>query len=410
MKMKNNIFFKNTLMLYLLKISNYLFSFITVPLQTRVLGPELYGSLGFALAFSLYFQNFIDFGFTLSGIEKISKNKEDRDYVSKIFSNIFFSRLVLSMFSVFVFFVLVLNFDILKENFIIYLLYFLSAVILAFMPDFLYMGIQKMEALMYRSVLSRFIFSILLFIVLRDKSQICLVPLFSLIGNVIAIVFVYFHITNRLNYKLVKSSLYDIFNEIKYALSFFVSRLAQTLYSTANTFALGLFYGTSSLELGLYKPADQSIYIAKQSFFPLIDSLYPYMSNKKDYSFFKKVLFCGIIIILIGTIVIDIFAYDICSIVFGTEFYRVGKYLRLLSPSVLLAFLTMMFGYPLLSPLGLTKYANYSNIFSSLVHVVTLIVFYYINALNIDNICILICITEFISFIFRLLVLCIKGR
>lgn len=408
--MKNNIFIKNTLSLYLLKISNYLFSFITVPLQTRVLGPELYGSLGFALAFSMYFQNFIDFGFTLSGIEKISKNKDDREYVSKVHSNIFYSRVILSILSFIIFILLILYLDIFKSNYIIYILYYFSAVVLAFMPDYLYMGIQKMEALMYRSVLSRFIFSILLFIVLREKSQINLVPLFSLIGNIIAIIFVYVHVNYKLKYKIINTSFNDIFNEIKYAFSFFVSRLAQTLYSTANTFALGIFYGTSSLELGLYKPADQSIYIAKQSFFPLIDSLYPYMSNKKDYRFYKKILFFGIFIILFFTIIVDIFAYDICSMVFGIEFYNVGKYLRLLSPSVLLAFLTMMFGYPLLSPLGLTKYANYSNIFSSLVHILVLIIFSFFNVLTIENICILISFTELISFLFRLLVLCFKRR
>ena len=104
------------------------------------------------------------------------------------------------------------------------------------------------------------------------------------------IFFVYIHISFKLDYKIVKTSLNNIFDEIKYAFSFFVSLLAQTLYSTTKTLASGLFYGTYSIELGLYKPADQSIYIAKQSFFPLIDSLYPYMSKKKDIAIKKNIV------------------------------------------------------------------------------------------------------------------------
>ena len=38
----------NTLMLYLLSGSNYIFGFITVPLLTRVLGAKNYGLVGFA--------------------------------------------------------------------------------------------------------------------------------------------------------------------------------------------------------------------------------------------------------------------------------------------------------------------------------------------------------------------------
>ena len=40
----------NTIMLYVLTLSNYVFSLLTVPYQTRVLGPELYGIIGFAIA------------------------------------------------------------------------------------------------------------------------------------------------------------------------------------------------------------------------------------------------------------------------------------------------------------------------------------------------------------------------
>ena len=81
---KNGRLAKNTIMLFVLTFSNYLFNFITVPYQTRVLGPAVYGNLGFATSIMSYFQLLLDFGFMLSATEDISKNREDHSYVSRV--------------------------------------------------------------------------------------------------------------------------------------------------------------------------------------------------------------------------------------------------------------------------------------------------------------------------------------
>ena len=67
--------FTNTVFLYLLTFSNYLMSFITVPYQTRVLGPDIYGVLGLTASLMIYFQLVIDFGFLLSATADVSKNR-----------------------------------------------------------------------------------------------------------------------------------------------------------------------------------------------------------------------------------------------------------------------------------------------------------------------------------------------
>ena len=44
------ILYKNTIMLYIMTFSSYFLSFVTVPYQTRVLGPEKYGLIGVSTA------------------------------------------------------------------------------------------------------------------------------------------------------------------------------------------------------------------------------------------------------------------------------------------------------------------------------------------------------------------------
>ena len=80
---KDRQLLSNTVMLYIMQFSTYLFSFITVPYLTRVLGVQLYGKIGVAVANMAYFQLLMDFGFLLSATEDISAHREDRAYVGK---------------------------------------------------------------------------------------------------------------------------------------------------------------------------------------------------------------------------------------------------------------------------------------------------------------------------------------
>ena len=82
---KNRKLMENTIMLYILTFSNYFFNFITIPYQTRILGPEIYGKIGFALAFATYFKLFFDFGFILSATESVSKNRDNKYWLQSIF-------------------------------------------------------------------------------------------------------------------------------------------------------------------------------------------------------------------------------------------------------------------------------------------------------------------------------------
>ena len=402
--MNNRVFYKNTIMLYVLKISNYLFSFITVPLQTRVLGANNYALLGFSLAIVTYFQNFIDFGFTLSGTEKISRNVDDHDKVNNIFSTIFYSRIFLFIFSTIVLFILYLFVSDIRLNFLLILLYYLSVVLLAFSPDFLYLGLQKMEHITYRTLISKLIFTVLLFFTLREENQILLVPIYLILGNLLSLIIVHLHIFYGLKYKLVYIPFKDVVDELKYTSQFFLSRFAMTLYTTINTISLGSTYGSNSLELGFYRPAEQLISTGKQVIGPVSDSLYPHMVRNKDFSLLKKIVLLGSTLIVIGSAIVFILSDYIAVLLFGENFITTGLYIKLLSPCVLFSFLTIMTGYPLLSPLGLTKYANLSNVIVAIFHIVCTIILLLLGKYSVFVLCILTCISEFLNFLIRLLV------
>ena len=399
-----NSLFSNTLMLYILTFSNYFFNFITVPYQTRILGPVRYGNLGFATSMMVYFQLILDFGFLLSATDEVAKNQKDKKKLGSILTEVSICKVFLMLLCFVALMLMCSNVDRLKSDPLLFILYFISVAINSFIPDFLYRGLEEMKAITVRSVLIKMFFTIMIFILLKEPEQYHIVPLMNLIGNLGAVIGVYIHLKKKMGIRFEKVSISQVLNTFKKSSTFFYSRIASTVYSATNTFILGFLYGESSPIVGYFSTADKLITTGKQAITPVTDSLYPYMVSHKDFKLAKKLLLIGTPVLTAGCIFLAVFAEPICVILFGEAFRESSQYLRLLVPIVWCAFPGMMFGFPILSPMGLSKYANISNIIGAIVQIVLLVIIYLCGMLDATSICIATCITEVLTVSFRVLV------
>ena len=169
---KRGVLLKNTMMLYVLQFSTYFFSFIVVPYETRVLGPEIYGLVGAAAAAMVYFQNVIDFGFILSGTEDAALHREDRRYLSGLFTSVTLAKLFLAVVSAAVLMVLCRCIAVWGGHTLFYFLYFLSVFLASLMPDYLYRGLEQMEVITVRAVCIKAFFTVMIFVLLRTPPSI----------------------------------------------------------------------------------------------------------------------------------------------------------------------------------------------------------------------------------------------
>ncbi len=78
-------FKKNFTILMTLQVSTYLAPLLTLPWLARVLGPNEYGRLSFALAFTTYFVTLTNFSFSLTATPKVLINRDNRAMRSQIF-------------------------------------------------------------------------------------------------------------------------------------------------------------------------------------------------------------------------------------------------------------------------------------------------------------------------------------
>lgn len=394
-------------MLYIVTFSSYFFNFITVPYQTRILGPVIYGNLGFAQSLAVYFQMVLDFGFLLFGTAEVSRNRNDKYELSKIMSAVIFCKLVLSGLCLTAAAGLCLMLPRFHEDALLYILCILSAVINSFLPDYLYRGLEHMSVITYRTVGVRLFFMISIFLFLKTSEQYYLIPLFNLIGGIFSCIWVYHDVYRRLGIRIVRIRREYWFSTMKTAGSFFLSRMATTVYGATNTLILGFIYsGTNAL--GYYSSAEKLLTAARSAFSPISDSLYPYMVVNRDFKLVRKALMFIMPAVISGCVLTGMFAEPFCAFLLGEEFRASGVLLRLLLPAVVIALPTYLCGFPILTPLGLERYANWSVMAGAGFHLIQTAVLFLTGNLTAKTVCIATVLTEYVVCLIRVYAIVMK--
>ncbi len=410
MDKSKNALMKNTVMLYILTFSNYIFGFITVPYQTRILSPEVFGIVSFAQAFSVYIQLVLDFGFILSATEDVAKNRDDKQKQSQILTAVIWCKLILGALSFIVVSVLCLSVEKFNLNALLFQLFFFATLLNSMLPDFLYRGNEKMSAITYRTVAVKAFFTLCVFIFLRDKNQSFVIPLLNALGAIGSCIWTYYDVYHRLGVRFVKVSVSYVVETMKRSAGFFVSRIASTVYGAANTLILGFWFPEGSALLGYYTGAEKLVTTAKSAFSPIADSLYPYMVKNKNYKLVKKIMLVIMPVVFVGCVVLWIIAEPFCKIFLGEEYAASADILRVFIPVIFITLPNYLLGFPVLSPMGLAKYANISVVAGAVVHAVLLLILFVSGAMDAKTVGIATCITEIIILLFRVTVVVIHKR
>lgn len=401
---------ENTVMLYILQFSNMFLGLVTVPYQTRILGRELFGQLGIAQSVMMYFQLLMDFGFILSATAKISRHRDDPQYLSRVLTCVTWAKLLFFTISAVV--VELFISPGLEDNTmrLMYLFFLIATALNSFLPDYMYRGLERMSIITVRAVMIKLFFTVMIFLFLKTKEQYYMVPLFTAIGNLGAIVAVYWHLIRKMHIRFCRVGFREIFTEIRQSFGFFISRIASTVYSSTNTIILG-YLDPSGATAGVYSAAaDKIINPAKNVISPISDSLYPHMMKNRNFKLIKKTLLIFMPIITLGCAVVFVFAEPICTAFFGPDFAQSVTPLRALLPVVVFTLPNYILGFPTLGAMGLAKYANISTVFCTVIHLINLAIAFATGHLDILTLCILTSFTEFLVLMFRVVVIFINRK
>jgi len=384
----------NFFSLAVLQVFSYVLPLLTLPYLVRVLGVEKFGLVMFAQAFIMFFNIFVDFGFNLSAVREISIHRDDKEKLTEIFSSVMIIKFILILISLIILTVIVFSFDKFKNDKILYYLTFLVVIGQAMFPVWYFQGIEKMKYITIINITSKLLFTIAIFIFIHKQNDYILVPVFNGLGFLVGgglslwIIFKYF------NQKFIFQNVQTLWLYFKESSHFFLSRVAVTIYTSMNTFILGLF--TNNTIVGYYSIAEK-LYIAYHSFFqPLVQTLYPYIAKYKDIMKFQKIYFFVKGINLLLLIFVYFLAPDLVYLIAGKEIYQSVEAFRQFLIVLVIVIPSILIGYPFLAALGYKWYANYSVIFGSIAHFIILCILVFLNKIIISNIIWSVLFTEII--------------
>ena len=395
---------KNTAMLYILQFSTYLLSFLVMPYETRVLGDEIYGHLGAATSIMVSFQLVIDFGFLLSATEEVARSRHDKSALCRIFTSVTICKLGLTAVSFVVLLWLCQAIPAWHQKQTLILLTFAASFLTSMMPDYLYRGLEQMTAITLRTVAIRLFFTVAIFFFLKSPEDVWVVPVLNIIGNAVALIFVYLHLFRRLHICFQPVKRYTVWRTLARSSTFFYSRMATTAYTALNTVILDIISGSGAVT-GYYTSANTLINAGKNGISPISDSLYPYMARHRDFKLVKKVLLWFEPPIIVFCAVVFPFAEQLCGWYFGAEFAPAGQVLRAMLPIGIVILPSYVLGFPTLTAMGLSKYANYSVIAGSVLHVCILAILFVTNQLSMVTLGATVSVTETFILLYRIVVI-----
>ena len=219
-----------------LQIASYIFPLISIPYLARVLGVDGLGKISFAAAIIIWIQTIADWGFDMTGARNVAQARDDKKEVSKIFSDIFWSRIFLMFCSFLVLLLLLLIVPKFRENYVIILFTFLYVPGHILFPAWFFLGLERMKYSTILNVISKLIFIVAIFIFIKDKDDYILQPVLVASGYFLSGIIALYFIFVKWKYRLYKPVFRTIIFTIKGSTDVFINTLMPNLYNNLSVF------------------------------------------------------------------------------------------------------------------------------------------------------------------------------
>lgn len=289
----------NYISLLLIQVTNLVLPIVTFPYLISVLGLEKFGLIMFAQAVCSVLYIFVDYGFSLSATRRITLQRTNKEEMAIVFSTVLLIKIAIAT-SVFILYALTVfivpKFQVEKE---VFLLSYLMVVGQACFVDWFFQGIEKMKVMALLSLLAKGVFTLLIFVFIRDVSHYIQVPFFMGIGYILAGIL---SVILALKYvSMVRPSLTLAKELLMESFSLFISNLAARLINTIPILILGFF--VNDFTVAIYTSMEKLITTSKGVFVSLYQALFPWLVTQtrlKQRAYVKKMIpIVGLLAIII---------------------------------------------------------------------------------------------------------------
>lgn len=379
---ETKILLKNVSSLSLVQVANLILPLISIPIISRILGPDKFGVINYAATFVGYFNLLIDYGFNLTATRRVAKDPSNASNRNTVYKEVLSVKIILFFVSLLLFSIAVIYVGPLSREKTVALFSFFACIGTLLTQNWLFQAMQNLSKVAMLNFISRLLFTVLVLLVVRQKSDYVFYPLLnSLVTVFIAVVSLVW--AYRL-YKLKFS--FAGFSRVKEILwnekMVFFSTVVISLYTTTNVVLLGLIQ--SDTQVGIFTAA-QRLTIMSMSIIniPLTQTLYPFIgkafSESKNKGLRTVHKFIPLVVFFTGIIVLGMFLFGPIALhlLYGEAFSASVQVFRILCILPLVIGLSNAFGVQIMLNSNMDKLFFYITSTGALVGLVCNIVFTY---------------------------------
>ncbi len=262
--------------LFTLQGASYLLPLVTVPYLVRVLGPEKFGLIAFAQAFLQYFVVATDYGFNLSATREVAVHREDPRKLGEIVGAVMAVKIALAAAGVLLLGALVFTIPVFRARWALYLVVYLAVAGATLFPTWLFQGLERMKDIAWMNLSARLLTTLGIFVFVRDPRDYVLaagiLSLPVLLASLPA--WVVLSQSRAVSWRLPRWP--AIVNQLKGGWHVFLSTAAINVYTSSNTFVLGLVAGP--IAVGYFSAANKIVQAVQGMLTPVTQTLYPHIS------------------------------------------------------------------------------------------------------------------------------------
>ncbi len=339
---------KNFISLASAELISKLLGVVSTAYLARVILPEGFGVLGFAIAFLSYFNNVIIFGSDIIGVRDLSK---DKTKLSTYFSNLTFLRVFIAVVSIIIVILAtyIIQFDSITRNIIIIMA--ISLLQPAISAYYIYQAIERMEFIAIANIIRSILLLSGYLIFVKSEQDIELVAVMFSAVNIVILLIVFFHI----HFKIVQ---FKFSIELKFIRKFVnqsfplaISAIMISIYYNLDMIMLGFL--KTDFDVGMYTAAFKIFMMGVLPFGLIVKVFLPALSkvvNDKPGNLFVLVMKYALILISFGVAIGVVFYLTsdlIITLIYGDIYLNASAALQILSMNIIIVAVNMTFGNPL---------------------------------------------------------------
>ena len=349
----------NIASLFTVQAANYLIPLVTLPYLVRVLGPRNFGLIAFAQAFSQYFVILTDYGFNLSATREVAIHRADKVALRRIATSVWIIKFFLLAICTAIFGLLLDAVPSFHSDWRLYAVVYLRVVGYTLFPIWLFQGMENMRALAVCDVGSRLLGAAAIFVFVHKPQDVLFAAGLQSIQLLAASIPAWILLLFRYRLRWSLPSRADLWEQAAAGWHVFVSTAAINIYTTSNTFVLGLICGETAV--GIFSAANKIVQAVLGLLTPISQSIYPHLSHMAAQSrqqavqFIRKVLHAFAPAGLLISLLLLLGAAPIVHLALGAQYTQSIAVLRILALVPFCVALSNVFGVQTMLTFGMHR-------------------------------------------------------